>query len=187
MSDYLKKRFDSPIPHGHQVYTAFEPAGLARRKHAATQFAKGRDQRVELEREPSNPQDPKAIRVIGCWRGWILSRRTPLGYVPRHVAKVIADLLLRNKSGSFGGNDGISEGSRLGFEASCLADTGLVFVLGEDGFVVGLAGGDEVVEDAGELMGGGGDGLGGPLAVSHTAVELAEDGVAAAEAIGSEA
>lgn len=92
MADYLKKRFDSPIPQGHQIYASFEPAGLVRRKDAATQFAKGRSQWIELEREPSNPQDPNAIRVVGCWRGWILSRRAPLGYVPRHVAKVIADL-----------------------------------------------------------------------------------------------
>ena len=58
-------------------------------------------------------------------------------------------------------------------------------VEGEDGLIVGLAGGDEVVDDASELVGHGGDGLGGSLAVSHAAVEVAEDGLVTVEALSS--
>ena len=92
MGGYLKRSFDVPIPEGHQVYASFEPAGLPRRKRVATSFAKGRDQRIDLQPEPSNPHDSNAIQVVGHWRGWIRSRRATLGYVPRHVAKVVADL-----------------------------------------------------------------------------------------------
>jgi hypothetical protein len=46
---------------------------------------------------------------------------------------------------------------------------------------------DEVVEDAGEFVGGGGDGFRGAEACFHTAEVIAEGGLAAVEALSSHA
>ena len=59
-------------------------------------------------------------------------------------------------------------------EASGLTGSCLVLVLSEDAVVERLAGGDEMINDAGELVGGGGDGLGGTEPVAHAAVGVAE-------------
>ena len=45
-------------------------------------------------------------------------------------------------------------------EVSILYIAGAVLLVGEAGFVVGGAGGDHVVDDADEFIGGGSDGLG---------------------------
>jgi hypothetical protein len=45
-------------------------------------------------------------------------------------------------------------------EVSLLYIAGAVLLVGEADFVIGGAGGDHVVEDVGEFVGGGGDGLG---------------------------
>ena len=60
-------------------------------------------------------------------------------------------------------------------------------MLSEDGLVVELAGGYKGVEDTGKLVGGRCDGLGGPLAVSHATVVVAEGGGAPMEALGCKA
>ena len=81
----------------------------------------------------------------------------------------------------------VSEGLGEGFESSGLTGSCLDFVLSEDGVVVGLAGGDEVVNDAGELVGGGGDGLWGPKAVAHATLGVAEARLATVKALGGHA
>ena len=66
-----------------------------------------------------------------------------------------------------------------------MAKTGLValfvlrFLLGEDGFVIGLAGGKQMIDDACQLMRGGGDSFGAAKFGSHTTIVLAEPAVAA--------
>lgn len=54
--------------------------------HARTIDARGERSCMEVEREPDNPHDPNAIRVIAI----IGSRRLPLGYVPAESAARIA-------------------------------------------------------------------------------------------------
>ena len=89
----IKGQHLAPIAEGHQIYAdRLEVMGLHRQKLAAIQFIKGREQRIEFEREPENQYDKNAIKVFGCWKGWFLKRREFLGYVPREVAKVVADL-----------------------------------------------------------------------------------------------
>src|ERR1035437_3231748 len=55
------------------------------------------------------------------------------------------------------------------------------FLLGENGFVKGLAGGEQVIDDACQPMRGGGDGLGRAEFGPHVAVGVAEPAVAAGE------
>ncbi len=58
---------------------------------------------------------------------------------------------------------------------------------GADSFVVRGLGGEHAVEDAGDFMSGGGDGLGRAEASAHTAVEVAEAGVGVAGGLSGEA
>src|ERR1035437_9545407 len=62
-------------------------------------------------------------------------------------------------------------------ESSLHALVVLDLLLREDGFVVGLAGGDEVEEGAGALVGGGGDGLGRTELGAHPTVVLSQPGL----------
>jgi hypothetical protein len=94
MSDRKKRTYLPPIPDGHQIYAdRLEVRGVAHRKMNAVAFVSGkRDHALELEREPSNKYDPNAIKIFGVWRGWFLRHRVDVGYVPREVAAVIAEL-----------------------------------------------------------------------------------------------
>lgn len=89
----IKNTYLPDYPDDHQIYAnSMEVMGLSRQKTAATRFVQGRDPRLEFEREPTNPVDPHAIKVFGCWHGWFREKREHIGYVPREVAKVVADL-----------------------------------------------------------------------------------------------
>ena len=57
----------------------------------------------------------------------------------------------------------------------------------EDGLIVVLSGGDQVIDDAGQFVGGGCDGLGSAEAGSHTAIEVAQMGFAARQRLGCNA
>jgi len=65
-------------------------AGISYRFDAATEFVFGSNHRIELEREPTNPVDQNAIKVIGVWQHRGMSRREHLGYVPKDTAAEIA-------------------------------------------------------------------------------------------------
>ena len=82
--------------------------------------------------------------------------------------------LLSNNSKGRDGNEFIAKGLSEGFESSGLTDSSLELVLSEDAVVVGSLGGDEMIDDAGELVCGGGDGLWGPEPVAHAAVGVTE-------------
>lgn len=87
----IKHNHLGPIRAGHQIYASrLEVAGLVHRKHDAQRFVRGREQRLELKREPSNPHDVHAILIVGRWRGWLREHRATLGYVPRAVAAAVA-------------------------------------------------------------------------------------------------
>lgn len=68
-----------------------EVAGIPYRKAAALAFARCQQQYLELEREPDNPHDPNAIKVIGVSKGLFGWKRHFLGYVPRETAEQIAE------------------------------------------------------------------------------------------------
>lgn len=61
------------------------------------------------------------------------------------------------------------------------------FVAGEDGVIVRGAGFEKMIDDAGEFVSGGGDGLGGAEAGAHAPEVIAEGGVAFAGAVGGHA
>ena len=73
--------------------------------------------------------------------------------------------------------------AEVGGAALLIAD----FVVGEDGVVEGGAGLEEMINDAGEFVGGGGNGLGGAEPGAHAAKVVAEGGVALAGAVGGHA
>src|ERR1017187_9040436 len=72
-------------------------------------------------------------------------------------------------------------------ESSLHALVVLDLLLREDGFVVGLAGCDQVEEDASELVGGGGDGLGRTELGAYPAVVLSQPGLAAKQRLRGQA
>lgn len=78
--------FLPPIPKGFRIYAArLVVAGTQYRHDDARRFAEGSDQTLEFERDPSNPQDPNAIKVIGVDQ----RERRFIGYVPRGEAEQI--------------------------------------------------------------------------------------------------
>src|ERR1035441_4595022 len=72
-------------------------------------------------------------------------------------------------------------------ESSLHALVVLDLLLREDGFVVGLAGGDQVEEDTSQLVGGCGNGLGRTELGSHPAVVLSQPGLAAKQRLRGQA
>jgi len=92
--------------------------------------------------------------------------------------------LLRNPSCCWSWNEGEAKGRSLGEEAAGFSLLVELIVVVKDRFIVGLAGGDEVVDDASELVGGGGDGLRCAEAVARAAVKLAEVGRVAVKGLG---
>ena len=59
-------------------------------RKAALGFALGNNCSVEIERQPENPHDANAIRVIGLWEHGGRRHREPIGFVPRELAAAIA-------------------------------------------------------------------------------------------------
>lgn len=89
----LKGEHLGSVPEGHQIWAdRLEVAGIQHRKASATRFVQGKGQRIEFEREPDNPHDSNAIRILGFWKSWFSEKSDHIGYMPRDVAQVIADL-----------------------------------------------------------------------------------------------
>jgi len=89
-------RFTHGPPEGIDVRLEefIEVAGISRpeARDSAEAFLKGDELRLELARDPDNPFDPNAIKVIGVWLDPIsrVSRRAQIGWVPAAIAKRIA-------------------------------------------------------------------------------------------------
>ena len=85
-------RFPADIPEGKVRLACYEEvAGISFRIENAVAFAKGRNHRLELEREPGNAHDPNAIKVLGVYKGWVFEHRVHIGYVPADLASLIAE------------------------------------------------------------------------------------------------
>jgi uncharacterized protein YprB with RNaseH-like and TPR domain len=79
-----------PVPKGCQIFEMrLEPVGLAYRKANATTFVNASRQWLEMEPEPLHGFDKNAIRVMGCWKGFLGVRKVLIGYVPKEVARVL--------------------------------------------------------------------------------------------------
>jgi len=81
----LAQSFLPPIPKGYQIFASPDVAGLSHHKAEALSFAESRNQELALEREPDNPHDSNAIRLIGVSG----SKRYFIGYLPRELSEQI--------------------------------------------------------------------------------------------------
>lgn len=82
--------FLPPIQVGYEIYYEnLEIVGIQDRQATVWQFIQGSDQLLDWEQEPSNPQDPHAIKIIGISEQIFSTKHEILGYVPGDVAKQI--------------------------------------------------------------------------------------------------
>lgn len=98
----VSEAFRPAIPNGCQIYAAgLFVQGLHVEAHRSQgeSFARGRAQELVLVAEPSNPHDKNAVRVLGNFKGLLLSSRAELGYVPKDIAEaLVATALLPSVS-----------------------------------------------------------------------------------------
>lgn len=66
-------------------------ADTRRRQQAIQNFSKGRNHRLQFEREPDNSSDPNAIRVNGYTKGFFGEKEYLLGYVPKEISRTIVE------------------------------------------------------------------------------------------------
>ena len=82
--------FLPPIQVGYEIYyETLEIHGIQDRQNAVWQFIQGSNHLLDWEQEPSNPQDPHAIKIFGVSEQIFSTKREMLGYVPSDVAKQI--------------------------------------------------------------------------------------------------
>ena len=85
---------DFPLGFTSLVAREVAVAGISKgsQRKAAKACIEGRDQKVELLKDPDNPHDPNAIRVVAHWRDkrgrW---NSDQIGWVPRDLARQIAE------------------------------------------------------------------------------------------------
>jgi hypothetical protein len=83
---------EQEIPEGLQIFAErLEVAGVSFRKADATAFALSKDGWLEFEKEPGNSHDRNAIRIIGCSKGFLGTKRRFIGYVPKQFSKMIVE------------------------------------------------------------------------------------------------
>ena len=86
----LHLRFSPAIPVGWRIWKEnVEVAGIPYRLADVRKFAYGRRQDLRLERDVGNARDQNAIKVIGLYKGWFVSRIAHIGFVPAEVAESI--------------------------------------------------------------------------------------------------
>lgn len=82
--------FLPPIPVGYEIYYEnIAIQGIQERQTIVWQFIQGSNHLLDWEQEPSNPQDPHAIKIFGVSEQIFSTKRDMLGYVPGDVAKEI--------------------------------------------------------------------------------------------------
>jgi len=82
--------FLPPIQVGYEIYYEnLEIKGIQDQQTAVWQFIQGSNHLLDWEQEPSNPQDPHAIKIFGVSEHIFSTKRDMLGYVPGDVAKQI--------------------------------------------------------------------------------------------------
>ena len=82
--------FLPPIQVGYEIYYEnLEIQGIQDRQTTVWQFIQGSNHLLDWEQEPSNPQDPHAIKIFGVSEQIFSTKRDMLGYVPGDVAKQI--------------------------------------------------------------------------------------------------
>jgi hypothetical protein len=84
--------FLPPIQVGYEIYyESLEIEGIHDRQAAVWQFVQGSNHALDWEQEPTNPQNPQAIKIFGISEQMFTTKQELLGYVPADVAKQIVD------------------------------------------------------------------------------------------------
>lgn len=79
-----------PIPDGHRIFVkSSEPKGMFERKTNALKFAKAKEPWLEMELEPNNKYDSKAIKILGCVKGFLSSKKYHIGYLDKNISSAI--------------------------------------------------------------------------------------------------
>ncbi len=82
--------FLPPIQVGYEIYHEnLQIEGIQDWQDNVWEFIQGSNQMLEWEQEPSNPQNPFAIKIIGIAEQMFSTKHAMLGYVPGDVAKEV--------------------------------------------------------------------------------------------------
>lgn len=65
------------------------PAGAYFKQPGVLRFVAGKTLALEGKREPKNPHDANAIKILGTVRGLLFTRRCDIGYLPAEIARKI--------------------------------------------------------------------------------------------------
>lgn len=88
----VNQYFKIPIPEGYRIFfKEFDLAGAGFRKSEIGKAFSGKQVELALEPEPGNKHDPNAIKVVAHKKGFFRTKTLHIGYVPKEIAKVIAD------------------------------------------------------------------------------------------------
>ena len=120
ISDYVV-RVDEPIPEGMATIAwdcKVSGISLPERREALDRMLEGEAWHLELEREPDNPRDANAIKVVAHWVRAGRHYCEQVGYVPRATALLISveaptAPLSANIATIFKPRDGKSPGIRM--------------------------------------------------------------------------
>ena len=83
---------EQPIPKGFVIFEdRLDVTGIVYRKKDAAAFVNSNNIWLELEREENNKYDSNAIKIIGCSKGFLGTKRRFIGYVPKEVAATIVE------------------------------------------------------------------------------------------------
>ena len=81
-----------PIPEGFQIlWNEVELVFDFSNRDTVQRFIQGNGERIELEREYSNPYDCNAIAVYGIYNGFFFTKREKIGYLPKLVSATIIE------------------------------------------------------------------------------------------------
>jgi hypothetical protein len=80
-----------PPPDGYGYFDKYSPvAGCNHYREDAAAFVASGSRQIELDREPDNPHDGNAIRVLGCTKGILFTKRRHIGCIRAETAEIIA-------------------------------------------------------------------------------------------------
>ncbi len=91
-SNVTRIKQNPPNKLGKKIFENISVAGVSDELSAenANNLISGKNRRIELEKEPNNPYDQNAIKVIGYWEDVTGRTSGQIGYLPKEVASEIA-------------------------------------------------------------------------------------------------
>jgi len=86
---YIRDIHDAEPEGFHRQRKEVPVAGVSRRQEEVIRFINGTGHELSLIREPSNPADPNAIKVVARWSEDAHQQSAHIGYVPAEIAAKI--------------------------------------------------------------------------------------------------